>query len=65
MKLRQHLGQQITNAKVICDDVKATYDLEVTEKLVRNIMKKDINLSFVRSKKLTHNANSDRALVLR
>jgi len=62
---RRHEGKQILNSKVICEEVKATYDIEVAEKLVRNVMKSDLNLSFVKSKKLSLNANSDRALVLR
>jgi len=37
----------------------------VGAKLVRVVMKDDCNLSFVKSKKLTSNANADRALVLR
>ena len=39
--------------------------MDVSQKLVRQVMKEDLRLSFVKAKKLNPQANSARNLVLR
>ena len=58
-------GTTIVSSKKVCEMVKDTENLEVSEKLARRVMKEDFKLSFVKAKKLHPSANSERNLVLR
>ena len=58
-------GTTIVSSKKVCEIVKETDNLEVSEKLARRVMRKDFKLSFLKSKKLHPSANSERNLVLR
>ena len=58
-------GKIIENTRKIIQKVKETDNIEVGRKLVASVMKNDLQLSFIKAKKLNHQANSDRALVLR
>ena len=58
-------GKQIVRAKVISERVMSMENIEVSEKFVRKFLTKHLKLSFVKSKKLMPQANSERSLVLR
>ena len=58
-------GKAISSAKLVRDQVQEDAGLDVSTKLVRQVLKADCQLSFVRAKKLNPQANSDRSLVLR
>ena len=55
----------IANAKMVCRQVMDDHNLWVNEFQVRQVMKKDFKLSFIKVKKLAPQANSDLNLVLR
>ena len=58
-------GLTLSKAEDVCQRVREVEFLEVSVKLVREVMRKELKLSFVKTKKLNPQANSDRALVLR
>ena len=58
-------GMAIYSAKVVQKRIKEETNIEISEKKIRKVLKKECKLSFVKSKKLNVQANSDRALVLR
>ena len=47
-------GKTIENTRQIIQKVKETDNIEVGRKLVASVMKKDLQLSFIKSKKLNH-----------
>ena len=55
----------IANANMVCRQVMDDHNLWVNEFQVRQVMKKDFKLSFIKVKKLAPQANSDLNLVLR
>ena len=55
----------IASAKMVCRKVMDDHNLWVNEFQVRQVMKKDFKLSFIKVKKLAPQANSDLNLVLR
>ena len=61
----QEEGLTLSKSEDICLRVREEEFLEVSEKLVREVMRKDLRLSFVKTKKLNTQANSDKSLVLR
>ena len=58
-------SQPIRNAQDVIAAVKDSKNLIVSKKLVRETMKKDMGLSFVKAKKLHVNANSPKVMVQR
>ena len=58
-------SQAIYSTEVVKTRVKEKDGIEVSAKLVRQVLKTDYKHSFVRAKKLNPNANTDRSLVLR
>ena len=58
-------SQPIRNAQDVIAAVKDSKNLIVSKKLVRETMKKDMGLSFVKAKKLHANANSPKVMVQR
>ena len=61
----QHDGKAINSMRVVQKRIKEESNIEMSEKKIRKVLKKECKLSFVKSKKLNVQANSDRALVLR
>ena len=61
----QQEDKDITCVEQVQEKIELDNNLEVSKKLIRQVMKKDLNLSFVKNKKLSPQSNSDRALVLR
>ena len=55
----------IEHSRKVVDLVKDSADIEVSEKLVRKVLKKDFKLSYVKTKKLNRQANSIKNLVVR
>lgn len=60
----QRKGSVIESSQKVCSLVKETDELEVSQKLVRQVLK-EFRLSFIKAKKLHPQANSARNLVLR
>ena len=58
-------GKTIESTIQVCQQVKETENVEVSRKMVASVMKKELHLSFLKAKKLNHQANSERALILR
>ena len=54
----QEAGRVISSAKIVCEQVMANYEMKVSEKKVRQVLKKDCQLSFIKAKKLAPQANS-------
>ena len=58
-------GKVINNTEVVRTQVQEAAGLEVSKKLVREVLKTDLKLSFIRTKKFHPQTNSERSLVLR
>ena len=58
-------GKTIDSARTVIKEVKEMSNLEVNLKLVRSVLKQDLKLSFLKSKKLHPLVTSQRCLVLR
>ena len=58
-------GKMIEHSRKVFDLVKDNAYIEVSEKLVRKVLKKDFKLSYVKTKKLNRQANSVKNLVVR
>ena len=50
---------------MVSHQVKETYDLEVTQKLVRQVMRQRCNLSFIKTKKMSPGTNSVKSIIAR
>ena len=61
----QQEGKIIESARIVCERVRDSENLEVSQKLAAQVMKKDLRLSYIKTKRLHPKANSDRCLVLR
>jgi hypothetical protein len=61
----QEKGQALTSKKVVSDAVREETGLVVGAKIVREVLRTDLNLSYLKAKKLNPQVNADRALVLR
>ena len=61
----QRKAEPVQSTSQICDKVKELYDLQVSQTLVRKVMKEDLKLSYLKTKKLTPNANSNVNIVKR
>ena len=59
------INRPITSAKLVCDAVKGNLDLEVDDRLVREVMRKDMRLGYRQVKTVPIQSNSERCLVLR
>ena len=60
----QYEGKTIVSAKYICQAVKENVGFDVSVRLARKIIKKDIKLSCLKAKKLHPQANSEKNLYL-
>ena len=58
-------GTVITSSKLVCQQVKALHDLEVSERSSQQVMKGICRLSFVKAKKLSPGTNTQKSQVLR
>ena len=58
-------GKAISSTKLVRDQVREDAGLEVGTKLVRQVLKTDLKLSFIKAKKFHPQTNSQRSLVLR
>ena len=65
VELMKASSQPIRNAQDVVAAVKDSKNIIVSGKLVRETMKKDMGLSFVKAKKLHANANSPKVMVQR
>ena len=61
----QREDRGIQNAMMVCKKVKDTYDLDVTEKLVRQVMRERCKFSFIKTKKMTPGSNSLKSILAR
>jgi transposase-like protein len=61
----QRSRKLISSAKVVQDEVQGSSSFEVSTKLVRQVLRQDCQLGFVRAKKFYPQANSARCRVLR
>ena len=58
-------AEPVLTASQISDRVKELFDLQVSQTLVRKVLKEDLKLSSLKTKKLNPSANSDVNLVKR
>ena len=56
-------GKPIVSAKTVCDSVTDSTGIVVNQRRVRYLLKKEMRLSFIKTKKLHPNANSASVLV--
>ena len=61
----QQKAEPVLNASQISDRVKELFDLQVSQTLVRKVLKEDLKLSSLKTKKLNLSVNSDVNIVKR
>ena len=61
----QRKAEPVQSASQISDRVKELFDLQVSQTLVRKVLKEDLKLSSLKTKKLNLSANSDVNIVKR
>ena len=59
------INMPITSAKLVCDAVKDNLSLDVDDRLVREVMRKEMRLGYRQVKTVPIQSNSERCLVLR